>query len=97
MGWCFEIENTTMVGYDSRPAVTELLCNRPLANVLHCGYISRLKWNLDPADPTENVSPEDRSDWGKEIHHFCECENGMCIFLWFYHFLFLFFILFYVY
>ena len=43
-----------MVGFDSRPVVTELLCNKSLANVPHCGHTSRLKWNLDPPGPTEN-------------------------------------------
>ena len=31
----------------------------------HTGYALRLKWNLDPADPTENVSPGYGLDWGK--------------------------------
>ena len=31
----------------------------------HCGYASGLKWNLDPADPTENLSPGYGLDWGK--------------------------------
>ena len=45
--------------------MAELQCNRSLANVPHCGYILRLTWNLNPADPTENMSPGDGSDWGK--------------------------------
>lgn len=49
-----------MVGFDSRPVVTELLCNKSLANVPHCGHTSRLKWNLDSADPTENRNLENR-------------------------------------
>ena len=83
-----------MMGYDSRPVVPELLCNRSLANVPHYGYTSGLKWNLHPADPTENVSPG-VGQTGEKIHCFCSCGNENCIFLWFYHFLF--FIFLYVY
>ena len=36
-----------MVDYDSRPVVVELLCNRFLANLSHCGDILRLKQNLE--------------------------------------------------
>ena len=42
------MENSTIVGYDSRSAVAELLCNRSSANVPHWVYTLRLKWNLDP-------------------------------------------------
>ena len=43
-----------MVAFDSRSTVEKLLCNKSLANVPHCGYTWKLKWNLDPADLTEN-------------------------------------------
>ena len=58
--------------------MAELLHNRSLANVSHRGCTSRLKWNLDSAGPTENVSLGDGSDWGNEIHCFCEGGNEMC-------------------
>ena len=61
------VKKSTMVGYDSRSVVSELLRNRSLANVPHGGYTSRLRCNLDLADPTENPSPGDGSGWGKEI------------------------------
>ena len=64
-----KIEHSTMMGYDSNPVVTQLMRNRSLANLPRCGYTSGLKWNLDPADLTENVmmshenvSPGDKSD-----------------------------------
>ena len=44
--------------FDPRPVVAELLCTKSLANEPHCGYTLRLKWNLDPADPTENRNLE---------------------------------------
>lgn len=58
-----------MVGLNFRPAVAELLCNRSLANVPHCDHTSRLKWNLDPADPTEHRNLENcnRNSGPKEI------------------------------
>ena len=46
------------MGFDPRPVVAELLCTKSLANEPHCGYTLRLKWNLDPADPTENRNLE---------------------------------------
>lgn len=91
MGYCIEVEKSAMLGYDSRYAVAELFCNRSLTDVLYCDYILKLKWNMDPSHPTKNVSPGDGSDWRKEIHCFCGCENGTTIFLWFYHFYFFYF------
>ena len=87
-----------MVGYDSRHVVAELLCNRSLANVPHCGYKLGLKWNLDPADLTENVSPGGRGGGGwfklgkKKYTVFVNKEMEIVFF-----FGFIFFILFYVY
>lgn len=58
-----------MVGFDSRPVVTELLCNKSLANVPQCGHASRLKLNLDPADPIENRNME---NWNQR-------DSGTCL------------------
>ena len=44
MGYYIEVEKWAMVGYDSRYAVKELLCNRSLADVLYCDYTVKLKW-----------------------------------------------------
>ena len=45
---CVEVKKATMMGFHSRSS----------ANVPHCGHTSRLKCNLDPADPTENRNLE---------------------------------------
>lgn len=48
------MKNSTVVGFDSRPVAAELLCPKPLANVLYYGYTSRLKQDFDLGDSTEN-------------------------------------------
>ena len=50
-----------MVGYNSTPVVAKLQCNR-LYRMCHTVVHIRMKWNLDPADPTEHICPGDGSD-----------------------------------
>ena len=45
-------------GFHSRSAVAKLLCSKSFANVPHYGHTSKLKWNLGPADLTENRNLE---------------------------------------
>ena len=37
MGQCVEVEKSTMMGFDSKPAVEKLLRKKSLANVPYCG------------------------------------------------------------
>ena len=87
--YCIEVEKSTMVCYDSRCTVAELLCNRSLANVLYCNYTLKLKWNMDPSYPTENVRPGDGPDWRKKYTVFVDVKMehafffGFIIFIYF--------------
>ena len=58
-----------MLVFNSTLVVTDLLCTKSLANVPHCGHTSRLKFNLDPADPSKNRNLENWSQYSgtKEI------------------------------
>ena len=57
----------------------------------HTGYALRLKWNLDPADPTENVSPGYGLDWGKRSTLFLWIVffYGFIIFDFWFHFMYI--------
>ena len=74
--------------------MTELLCHRSLANVAPCGCTSRLKWDLDLADLTEDKSSQMGQTEENEIYCFCECKNGNYLFLWFYYYFFILFCVF---
>ena len=70
--------------------MAEFHCNRSSADVSHCGYTSRIKWNLDPADPTGNESHRGGSDYGKKCN---DLVTGEIEYIFFFGFMF-FYILF---
>ena len=80
-----------MIGYDFRPAVIELLCNNSLANMAQCIYTLGLKWNLDSAYLTDDMSPGRGQTEKKKCTAFVNAEMEI-VFL----FVFVFFVFFFI-